>query len=269
MTEDLQSRTTSPQQPEHPAPKAGIDLSISKLLGGALAAMTAAALGSRLSVAGTLIGAALASVIAAVATAVYSASLSRTHEKVRTVFTTRSGADGSTTADPQRVSPQPVPDWTVAKPTPEPAVTGWTSGSQPPRPPRRRLNWKGIVVGAFAIFAVAAAVLTGIELISGQALSGGSGTTITQVSEAQEPKSTPRPTPSATETPSAGTTPSETPAPEPSTADSSTPEPSSAPTAVPSEPTPSASEAPSASASEAEPEPSVGAGAGTGEQGPG
>jgi len=66
--------------------KKSLDLSITQIVGGALAAMTAAALGSRLSVAGTVVGAALASIIAAVAGSLYTASLRRTHDKVKTVF---------------------------------------------------------------------------------------------------------------------------------------------------------------------------------------
>ena len=62
--------------------------------------MTAAALGSRLSVAGTILGAALASVIAAVASALYTASLKHTQDKVRTVWTGRTGdADVPTTIE--------------------------------------------------------------------------------------------------------------------------------------------------------------------------
>jgi hypothetical protein len=50
--------------------------------------MTAAALGSQLSAAGTVIGAALASIVAAVAGSLYTASLRRTRDKVKTVFYT-------------------------------------------------------------------------------------------------------------------------------------------------------------------------------------
>ena len=50
--------------------------------------MTAAALGSQLSAAGTIVGAALASIIAAVAGSLYTASLRRTRDKVKTVFWT-------------------------------------------------------------------------------------------------------------------------------------------------------------------------------------
>jgi hypothetical protein len=258
MTEDLKTRTASPQPPEPAAPaKPKLDLSISKILGGALAAMTAAALGSRLSVAGTLVGAALASIIAAVAGSIYTASLSRTQEKVRTVFTGRvAGTDLPTSVDTVTEQDQqttrwaaadPVPGWTVAQPPPG------SNGGRPPRPPRGRLNWKGIVVGTLAMFAIAAAALTGFELISGHALSGGKGTTITQVSEPKA-KSTPKPKPSARATPTPSAS-SATPTVKPSASASSTPEASSAPSAT-TEPTPTASQTPSASASAASPVPS-------------
>ena len=73
------------------------DLSITQMVGGALAAMTAAALGSQLSAAGTVIGAALASIVAAVAGSLYTASLRRTSDKVKTVFYTEGSECGSRT----------------------------------------------------------------------------------------------------------------------------------------------------------------------------
>ena len=60
MSTDL--RPTAPNDPAPAAPeKKKIDLSFSQVIGGALAAMTAAFLGSRLSLAGTVTGAAMAS----------------------------------------------------------------------------------------------------------------------------------------------------------------------------------------------------------------
>ena len=51
---------------------------------------------------------------------------------------------------------------------------------------RRRLSWSSVLVGALAAFGLAAAALTGIELITGQALSGGDGTTVSQVGGSDE-----------------------------------------------------------------------------------
>jgi hypothetical protein len=50
-------------------------------------------------------------------------------------------------------------------------------------PDRRKLNWKRVFVGALAAFGIAAVSLTAFELATGNALSGGEGTTIQQVRE--------------------------------------------------------------------------------------
>lgn len=265
----------TPPTPETPTPPRGsrLDLSVTKVLGGALAAMTAAALGSRLSVAGTVIGAAIASIIAAVASALYTASLKHTQEKVKTVFSGRAaGSDLPTTvevvsdhdtrvssaAPAQPAAPQPDPHWALP-----PAEAGSTDSAGP----GRTVSWKSIVVGALAAFAIAAAGLTGFELVSGHALSGGGGTTITQVgsgntggtdTKSEKPAATPTPTASSAE-------PSESASSEPSVAPSASAAPTSRPSAsATAVPTPSATQEPSTSASASEPAPSVGPSAGAG-----
>ena len=196
-------------------PKAkALDLSPTQIVGGALAAMTAAALGSQLSVAGTVVGAALASIIAAVAGSLYTASLRRTRDKVRTAFWTG--------------QPNEVDEPTVMEIVPdrEGHVAGQRShlvAPEPidPSPRRRKLNWKRVMVAALVTFGIAAVSLTVFELATGQALSGGEGTTIQQVREGstdqesdskkEEPskKSTEEPTAAASEAPT--TEPSEGP----------------------------------------------------------
>jgi hypothetical protein len=157
----------------------GLDLSASQVVGGALAAMTAAALGSQLSVAGTVVGAALASIIAAVAGSLYTASLRRTRDKVKTVFWTG--------------EPNEVEDPTVMEilPDSEGHIAGQRSHLVAPEPmsdpsPRQRrpkLSWKRVAVAALVTFGIAAVALTTFELVTGHALSGGEGTTFQQVSE--------------------------------------------------------------------------------------
>ena len=158
-----------------------LDLSIPQILGGALAAMTAAALGAQLSVAGTLVGAALASIIAAVAGSLYTASIRHTRDKVKTVFWT---------AQPNEVDEPTVIDIVADK---EGHIAGQRSHLVEPEssrePPRRpKLKWKRVVVAALAIFGIAAVALTTFELVTGHALSGGEGTTIQQVSEGKANK---------------------------------------------------------------------------------
>ena len=105
------SRTTafgtpdSPTGPIRSTPK--LDLSPTKITGGALAAMTAAALGAQLSVVGTVIGAAVASVIAAVASALYTTSLERTGSRVRRVWQRGDAPVVIAPAGPSRWTPNP------------------------------------------------------------------------------------------------------------------------------------------------------------------
>jgi hypothetical protein len=153
-----------------------LDLSATQIVGGALAAMTAAALGSRLSVAGTIVGAALASIIAAVAGSLYTASLRRTRDTVKTVFWT---------GQPNEVEEPTVMEILEDR---EGHVAGQRSHLVAPEsadssPDRRKLNWKRVFVGALAAFGIAAVSLTAFELATGNALSGGEGTTIQQVRE--------------------------------------------------------------------------------------
>lgn len=216
MPANTEPKLSAAAQPES-EPNKGFDLSVTQVVGGALAAMTAAALGSRLSVAGTVVGAALASIIAAVAGAMYTASLRRTRDKVRSVWT---GTAGGT---PTRVEVL----------TEEPAAAeadAATAGPQVARssPWRSGRLWKRIAIGAVATFALAFGAVTGLELISGQALSGGSGTTFEQV---REPANVPGP---EQQEPSEAAPTSDTPS--PSTDESSDPsgEPTNDPSGDPS-----------------------------------
>lgn len=203
----------------------GLDLSATQIVGGALAAMTAAALGSQLSVAGTIVGAALASIIAAVAGSLYTASLRHTREKVKTVFWT---------AEPNEVDEPTVMEIVEDR---EGHVAGQRSHLVAPEPldsspVRRKLNWKRVLVVALAAFGIAAVSLTAFELATGNALSGGEGTTIQQVREGKAG--------TESDTENKKESPSDDPTKEPTTAASEaapTEEPSEAPTSDPTETT--------------------------------
>jgi hypothetical protein len=200
----LTNRTTdSPtgnQPGDNTSKKRNFEFSVTQIVGGALAAMTAAALGSQLSAAGTIVGAALASVIAAVAGSLYTASLRRTRDKVKTVFWT-----GEPNAVKEPTVMEIIPDSEghiagqrshLVAPEPDP--------NQKPQGPK--LNWKRVLVVALVTFGIAAVALTTFEVVTGQALSGGKGTTFQQVSEGTSDKGsetkkkepTKKPTPTAT-----------------------------------------------------------------------
>ena len=121
---------------------------------------------------------------------------------------------------------------------PEPAVP------DPADPPaRRRLSWSSVLVGALVAFGLAAAALTGIELITGQALSGGDGTTVSQVSGADERPAAPADSPSPTPERKASAEPTSSPSAEAVPTDAPTPAtttsvPATEPTVAPSSPAP-------------------------------
>jgi hypothetical protein len=244
----LTNRTTDPptgnQPGDNTSKKRNFEFSVTQIVGGALAAMTAAALGSQLSAAGTIVGAALASVIAAVAGSLYTASLRRTRDKVKTVFWTG--------------EPNEVQEPTVMEiiPDSEGHIAGQRShlvAPEPdpnPKPQGPKLNWKRVLVVALVTFGIAAVALTTFEVVTGQALSGGKGTTFQQVSEGTSDKGsetkkkepTKKPTPEATESaseqptaePRAQASNSQPEATTESTTEAPTPEASNAPSSTPS-----------------------------------
>ena len=225
---------TSKHQGEKKSKKGALDLSATQVVGGALAAMTAAALGSQLSLAGTVVGAALASIIAAIAGSLYTASLRRTSDKVKTVFWTD---------QPNEVEEPTVTEIVSDR---EGHITGQRSHLVAPETVPSsgqrgsKLNWKRVVVAALAAFGIAAVSLTVVELVTGHALSGGGGTTFQQVSEGRSEKGseTKKKDPSEKPTKEATSAATDESTPKPS-AEASTSEPESTTTA----PTPEATQA--------------------------
>ncbi len=244
----LTNRTTDPptgnQPGDNTSKKRNFEFSVTQIVGGALAAMTAAALGSQLSAAGTIVGAALASVIAAVAGSLYTASLRRTRDKVKTVFWTG--------------EPNEVQEPTVMEiiPDSEGHIAGQRSHLVAPEPdPNQKpqgpkLNWKRVLVVALVTFGIAAVALTTFEVVTGQALSGGNGTTFQQVSEGTSDKGseTKKKEPTKKPTPEATKSASEQPTAEPR-AQASNSQPEATTESTTEAPTPEASNAPSSTPS--------------------
>ena len=108
-----------------------------------MAAATAAALGSRLGVVGTIAGAAVLSVISAIAASLYTNSMARAKEAV-VLVRSRRGADGT--------------DLEVVR------ETWWR---RPDRTTTRR-----VLVTTGAVFVIAAAFLTGLQLATGAQVTG-------------------------------------------------------------------------------------------------
>ncbi|GAA3709396.1 hypothetical protein GCM10022204_29580 [Microlunatus aurantiacus] len=293
---DTKTLTPSAQEPAEPKPRL-LELSATQLVGGALAAMTAAVIGARLGVAGTVFGAAIGSVVAGTAGSLYTASLKHTRNRLSSAFVGRVGGTAvavtSVPADTTAVGTgateaRPVDlraagdgaadgwgDWTVtqpaaaiAPPSPQPEATA-ADVDAAGRPVARR-PWKAILISIAAVFLLAVAGITAFELVSGQAVSGGQGTTLTQVGEGRSGGTdTPVQAPSAETSSSPTAEPSTTASAEPSVAPSSQPTGSAEPTTEPSqsaEPStstqPSSAATPSASSSGAAEPGDTGNGAG-------
>lgn len=303
---DTKTLTRPADEPAEPKPRL-LEMSATQLIGGALAAMTAAVIGARLGVAGTVLGAAIGSVVAGAASAVYTASLKHTRDKLTSAFVGRVGdtsvklstvrtattpgdrlatgygmapgraadgraADDSATrvlstrgwatgdwATEDRTSGDGASgDWAgrdgdgsppaaAAPPSPDPVATA-ADVDAAGRPVSRR-PWRAVLVSTAVVFLLAIAGLTTFELLSGQAVSGGQGTTLTQVGEGRSGGSdTPVQAPSAETSTSPTAEPSATPSTEPSAAPSAEPTTSTAPSTEPSQtPEPSTDTQPGAS----------------------
>jgi hypothetical protein len=229
-TDQTTNRSLDLELETEQAKKSWLDLSLIQVVGGALAAMTAAALGSRFSVAGTVVGAALASVIAAVAGALYTASLRRTGKTVRAVLGGRR-TDAARMESPSGQAQVVSSDSATVAPRRLPSLAGTVDRSA--RANRRRALVLGSVVGAMAAFALAAGALTMYEALSGHALSGGRGTTFSQVQQSgRENRPTHKQTPAPSESPDPS--PTATPSAEPSVTPQAEPSPTATPSAVPS-----------------------------------
>lgn len=176
----------------------------SQVVAGALAAVTAALIGSTMGVAGTVVGAGLASVISTVGGALYLRSIQRTREGVRSVRAKVVGRSGDATVLVSRDQPEPGE-----------VVEADTEGDadHPDRPPADtpRPRWPVLVVTTVVAFVLGMGLITGIEWVKGVPLSGGTGTTFGSVvaphrgsgdsrTEPTGPTSTPTPT-TVTESP--------------------------------------------------------------------
>jgi hypothetical protein len=161
-----------------------LDLSVPQVAGSAVAAVAAAVLASQLGVYGTIAGAGVVSVIATCGGSVFQHFFRRTGEQIRDVkvqVTPRArqvpvrrlpGAPGSS-GDPRDPGSGM---WML------PQVVGLDEefGEATTHGTRVR-GWKRPALAAAVAFVVAMIGITGFELISGQDLSGGGGTTVGSV----------------------------------------------------------------------------------------
>lgn len=220
VTEAAAGATPAAPSDEPRDAKRKFDLSLSSLTAGSLAAITAAALGAQLGVAGTIIGAGVGSLISAVATAIFRVSLQDGRARLREAYDraaqlrTRgdllasSGDRGASvmTGGPHVPAATGDSDPTAQRPADEPV-------DEEQRIPLRKRNripasrWRLVLLGAAATFLVALGLITAYEAIAGQTLSGERGTSITRVvNDGPDGGETPTDVPQNPDGPASGTT---------------------------------------------------------------
>lgn len=166
---------------------------ISQVLAGALAAVTAALLGSTMGVAGTVAGAGVASIVSTVGGALYLRSIERTRQGVRTVHAKVVGKSGGTTVLVASEDPDEEPPATGDEVE---AVAAEEPVDRPPAGRGRRLRWPMVVVGSLAAFALGMLAVTGVEWLRGESLSGTGDTTFGSIVDPHRDSGTQREQPS-------------------------------------------------------------------------
>ncbi len=218
------------------APAGVLGLTLTQVLGGALAAATAALAASFLGVAGTIAGAAIGSLVATVGSAVYDHSLRSAGARLRIA----------------RVEP-------VARNTSrEPVAVQGPLREQVPGRRRPRRGAVRLAVGVLAGMVVALGGITAVEALLGHPLSSSTtgGTSIGQAVTWSTPTRSAAPTPTTRSTPSVTSTPSTTPSPSSTATSSPTGTSTASPTSGPPSASPS-SAAPSVTPAPAAPAPAA------------
>jgi hypothetical protein len=204
-----------------------LNLNVTQVVGGALAAVTSAIVASRFGVGGTLVGAGLASVVSTTGATVYSHMLRRTGSKARGVLEElpHHGHHGLRRADTEQANLELPPHDDGASPRPTAALATATrpdleeTASRPGGRSRRVPIWAMPVAACVLVFAIALGAISGVEAMTGRPAAswvGGSGprsgTTVGSLARANS-GSTPGATHNATTAPTPTNSPAATAAP--------------------------------------------------------
>jgi hypothetical protein len=186
-------------------------INIPKTIGGALAAVCAAVVGSYLGVAGTLVGAAVASIIGTVGTEIYERSIKKGGKKLQTLAPTFIKAPAAVGTPPvPAASEEDSPSHTVA--------------------PKPQIRWRRIALLAGAVFVLAMGSLTIVEMFTHRSVASmvgndtKAGSTVGGLIDPGTGSATPTPTPSTSPS-SAGPTDTTAPAIAPTTTEPTSPAP--------------------------------------------
>jgi hypothetical protein len=196
------------QSPE-PKPRPRLQLSATQLIASALAAVTTTIAASFLGINGTVIGAAVASVLTVAGNAIYSHSIHRTGERVRTAVPAapwRSAGTGSTEVLPDHAQPPGEPAAATPPIPAKAAAPVWSHTTTTRQPRQRRLRRLGFAT--VGVFVAILGALTSAELVAGHPISDllqGKSSTGTSVASVLGSQSGGHPSP-GTSTPAPATT---------------------------------------------------------------
>ncbi|MFI6703706.1 hypothetical protein ACIBJC_33010 [Streptomyces sp. NPDC050509] len=212
-----------PEEGERKGPR--LELSLPQVAGSALAAIAAAVLASQLGVYGTIIGAGVVSVVATCGGSVFQHLFRRTGEQIRVAAVQPKPGGRQVSISPEWGDPRQRDDPTgstdsgrgtdATRLMPQVPQTSLVSPASPVSPSEeftratthgtRVRGWKRPVLAAGIVFGVAMGGITGYELISGQDLGGGTGTTVGSVVSGGGHRTTPSTPADPSDTPSTDT----------------------------------------------------------------
>jgi hypothetical protein len=130
-------------------------LSVPRLLGAALAAVSGAVVASLFGIEGTLIGAALVSLLVAPAEALYAHSLASAHRVARRSLVRRVGEQAGASQE-----------GTSQEGTSQEGTSQEGTGQADPKP----IRWQRVAVAAVVAFGIAVGAITGVEAVANQPL---------------------------------------------------------------------------------------------------
>ncbi|MEW1812541.1 hypothetical protein AB0284_17775 [Pseudarthrobacter phenanthrenivorans] len=163
-------------------PKLGLDLSPTQVIAGGGAAAVASIVGGQLGLGGTVIGAFILSVITAVAVPLFRTSLEKSHEHLKRVVPRRGNYATRTTPEQTPATASTIRA-TSSKVSAVPVPLDREATTQPTTPRRTLPSRARMALGAVAIFVIGLGSVVGVQAATGTALSKGTETLQTGISQ--------------------------------------------------------------------------------------
>lgn len=163
-------------------PRLGLDLSPTQVIAGGGAAAVASVVGGQLGLGGTVIGAFILSVLTAVAVPLFRTSLEKSHEQLKRVVPRRGQDAARTTLEQTPVTASTIRA-TSSKVSAVPVPLDREDTTQPTKRRKTLPSRARMALGAAAIFVIGLGSVVGVQAATGTALSKGTETLQTGISQ--------------------------------------------------------------------------------------